>query len=131
MEQALNLIFRALENGKEGQVFIPKLKAYKVGDMKDAIVELLNSKNEIENISVRPGEKHHEILINKDELKNTFETKEDYVLIEKQNQKSYQTQGLKKSSLTEQYSSDKADLLTKDELKDILLNENLLPLIQK
>ena len=131
MEQALNLIFRALENGKEGQVFIPKLKAYKVGDMKDAIVELLNSKNEIENISVRPGEKHHEILINNDELKNTFETKEDYVLIEKQNQKSYQTQGLKKSSLTEQYSSDKADLLTKDELKDILLNENLLPLIQK
>ena len=41
MNQALNLVFRALENGIGGQVFIPKLKAYKVGDMKDAILDLL------------------------------------------------------------------------------------------
>ena len=45
---------------KEEKYFVPKLKAYKVEDMKDAIVEALNSNTESEIISIRPGEKMHE-----------------------------------------------------------------------
>ena len=127
MDQALNLIFRTLENGEGGQVFIPKLKAYRVGDMKDAIIELLDAKNEVENISIRPGEKYHEVLINKDEIRNTVET-EDYILFnentsgEKVNFDKYQ-----KTKLTDQYSSDKVELLSKNELKEILMKEEVLP----
>jgi len=129
MNQALNLVFRALENGVGGQVFIPKLKAYKVGDMKDAILDLLDSKNETETISIRPGEKSHEILINRDELRKTFETKEDYVIYEKQiqNQEVIKSQGLVETNRTDEYSSDKVISLTKNEIKDILKQENLLP----
>jgi len=129
MNQALNLVFRALENGVGGQVFIPKLKAYKVGDMKDAILDLLDSKNETEMISIRPGEKSHEILINRDELRKTFETKEDYVIYEKQiqNQEVIKSQGLVETNRTDEYSSDKVISLTKNEIKDILKQENLLP----
>jgi len=129
MNQALNLVFRALENGIGGQVFIPKLKAYKVGDMKDAILDLLDSKNETEKISIRPGEKSHEILINRDELRKTFETKEDYVIYEKQiqNQEVIKSQGLVETNRTDEYSSDKVISLTKNEIKDILKQENLLP----
>lgn len=129
MNQALNLVFRALENGIGGQVFIPKLKAYKVGDMKDAILDLLDSKNETETISIRPGEKSHEILINRDELRKTFETKEDYVIYEKQiqNQEVIKSQGLVETNRTDEYSSDKVISLTKNEIKDILKQENLLP----
>ncbi len=128
MDQALDLIFRALEKGEGGQVFIPKLKAYRVGDMKDAIIELLDAKNEVESISVRPGEKYHEALINKDEIRNTFETDNDYILFnkntsgEKVNLGKYQ-----KTKLTDQYSSDKVELFSKSELKEILMKENLLP----
>jgi len=127
MEQALNLVFRALENGEGGQIFIPKLKAYRVGDIRDAIKELLDAKNEEENISVRPGEKYHEVLINKDEIRNTFETNEDYVVFnentsgEKINLDKYH-----KTTLTDQYSSDSVELLSKDELKTILTKENLI-----
>jgi len=128
MEHAVNLIFRALENGEGGQIFIPKLKAYQVGDIKDAIKELLDAKNEEENISVRPGEKYHETLINKEEIRNTFETNEDYVVFNES------TSGGKinldeyhKTTLTDQYSSDNVELLSKDELKTILTKENLLP----
>jgi UDP-N-acetylglucosamine 4,6-dehydratase len=107
MEEALNLIFRAIKNSKGGEIFIPKLKAYKVGDMKDAIVEGLNSSIKSEIISIRPGEKIHEFLINTDELRNTFENNEDYIIIDQQLQ-------------------DKVDLLTKDELKEILIkNKNI------
>lgn len=128
MTQAIDLIFRALTSGEGGEVFIPKLKAYKVGDMKDALLELLDGKNEIEKIPVRQGEKYHEILINKDEIRNTFETEKDYIILPsplhenvKKNKK------LQKTHLNEQYSSDRVDLLTVDQLKEILTRENLLP----
>ena len=85
MDQAIGLIMRAL-NGMGGEVFIPKLKAYKTGDMRDAIVDLMGAKNEIQKIPVRPGEKYHESLISKDEIRNVYETNEDYILFEEQTQ---------------------------------------------
>jgi UDP-N-acetylglucosamine 4,6-dehydratase/UDP-glucose 4-epimerase len=80
-------------------------------------------------ISIRPGEKSHEILINRDELRKTFETKEDYVIYEKQiqNQEVIKSQGLVETNRTDEYSSDKVISLTKNEIKDILKQENLLP----
>ena len=130
MPQALELIFRALKNGSGGEIFVPKLQAYKVGDMKDAILELLKSNNETQTINVRPGEKYHESLISKDEIRNTFEDKEDYILFDK----SMRFPGaptmseLKESTLKDQYSSDKVELLTKEELKKVLIKENLIPI---
>ena len=121
MNDAINLIFRALENGEGGEIYIPKLKAYKVGDMKDAILEIMNSKNETEIISVRSGEKYHESLIIIDELRNTFETKEDYIISAEKNEK------LKNTTLDQQYSSDKVELLTKEDLKKILIDNDLIP----
>ena len=121
MNDAINLIFRALENGEGGEIYIPKLKAYKVGDMKDAILEIMNSKNETEIISVRSGEKYHESLIIIDELRNTFETEEDYIISAEQNGK------LKNTTLDQQYSSDKVELLTKEDLKKILIDNDLIP----
>ncbi len=124
MTQALDLIFRAIKNGDGGQVFIPKLKAYRVEDMKDAIVDLMDAKNDVDVISVRPGEKFHEVLINKDEIRNSLESEMDYIIFdEKMNNKN----SLPFANLIDQYSSDKVELITKNELKDILLAENLLP----
>ena len=127
MEQAVDLIMRAL-TGIGGEVFIPKLKAYKTGTMKDAIMELLDAQNEVVRIPVRPGEKYHESLISKDEIRNTFETKEDYILFEEktQNHKIENGNSVVKSNLNDRYSSDKVELLTKEELKNILTNENLI-----
>ncbi len=105
-------------------MFVPKIKAYKVGDMKDAIMELTNSKNETEIISIRPGEKIHEFLINNDELRNTFENDDDYVIIDQNLHNHYDN--LTKTTLESQYSSDKVSLLTKDEIKEILIKENLI-----
>jgi len=128
MNQALELIFRTLDTDEGGQVFIPKLKAYKVGDMKDALIELLDYKNEVETISVRPGEKYHEVLINKDEIRSAYETERDYIIINEQMNGKTNYSNYKKTKLTDQYSSDRVELLSKNELKEILLKENLLPI---
>ena len=129
MNQAMDLIFRAIKCGNGGDVFIPKLNAYKVGDIKEAIMELLHSQNEVEIIGVRPGEKYHESLISKDEIRNTFETKDDYILMERVNKNSELLEecSIKKSNLTDQYSSDKVELINKDKLKEILINEKFIP----
>jgi len=130
MDQAIELIFRALNNSQGGEVFVPKLKAYKVSDIKDAILELLKGNNETEIISARSGEKFHETLISKDETRNTFENNDDYVILEHQIQDKYlkNKPDVKKSIINDQYSSDKVSLLTIDEIKNILINEKLIPI---
>ena len=128
MGEALELILRALKNGNGGEVFVPKLNAYRVGDIKDAILDLLNSSKETEIISIRPGEKMHESLISNDELRNTFEINEDYIIIDKQLQDSgyLNNNNVIRTKLDYQYSSDKVDLLTIDKLKQVLVSEKLI-----
>lgn len=127
MNQALELILRAIKNGQGGEIFVPKLKAYSLGDLKDALLELLNARNETEMISVRPGEKYHESLISKDEIRNTFESKSDYVILDQQlhNEDNIKKMELVKASLKDQYSSDRVELLTKNKIKEILNEERI------
>ena len=129
MNQALNFIIRSYQKGKGGEVFAPKLKAYRLGDLKNAIIDLVKKDVQSEIISVRPGEKYHESLINNDEIRNTFEDDEDYIILQDHLQKrSEMIQDLRKTELKEQYSSDKVELLTEDQIKEILLKEKILPI---
>ena len=127
MNEALDLILRVIKNARGGEVFIPKLKAYKVIDMKNAILEILKSKTKTQKIPIRPGEKFHEVLINENEIRKTYESKDDYIIYDNdtQNYDYEKIPNIKKSTLTDRYSSNKVELLTKNELKQILINENL------
>jgi UDP-N-acetylglucosamine 4,6-dehydratase/UDP-glucose 4-epimerase len=89
---------------------------------------LTNNKVSTERMPIRPGEKYHESLISKDEIRNIFELEKDYVLFDKQMQNyDLKSKPYKKTSLINGYSSDKVELLTKEEIKEILINENLIP----
>jgi UDP-N-acetylglucosamine 4,6-dehydratase/5-epimerase len=129
MNQAIELVLRSLKSNIGGEVFVPKLSAYTLKDLMNAILELMNAKNEIETIAVRPGEKYHESLISIDEIRNTYETNMDYVLIDKSipfiNFPNFPYTN--KAELKEQYSSDKSNMLTKEEIKQILKQEKLVP----
>ena len=131
MDQALDLIMRAIKYNVGGIVLIPKLKAYRVEDMKNAIKELLHAENEVKRIPVRPGEKYHESLISIDEIRNTYETKEDYIILQetkdKESQNLRKIPRIRKSILKDKYSSDMVKIVTKDELKSILIKEKLMP----
>jgi len=129
MNQALDFIIRSYQKGKGGEVFVPKLKAYRLGDLKNVIINLVKKDTQSEIISVRPGEKYHESLINNDEIRNTFEDEDDYIILQDHLQKRIEIiQDLRKTELKEQYSSDKVELLTEDEIKEILLKEKILPI---
>lgn len=128
MREALDSIMRALEKGKGGEVFIPKLKAYRTGDMRDAILETINVNCEEERIPIRPGEKFHESLISKDEIRHVYESENDYIILQPQtlNYEVGDIKGFKKAELKDRYSSDTVPLLTKDEIKEILTKEELI-----
>jgi len=128
MKQAIDLIFRAVKNSKGGDVFVPKLKAFTVKDMKNAVIELVGKKIETVQIPVRVGEKYHEVLISKHEIRNTYESEDDYILY------NFGGEGLdekrripfKKTKLVNEYSSDITELFTKEELKTIITREKIL-----
>jgi len=128
MEQAIELILTAVKMGHGGEIFIPKLKAYNLDTLKNAILDILKKSAKTEKIPVRQGEKFHESLINSEELRNTFEIDNLYVILDKQmNPTTFSKwNDLKETSLTEQYSSDKVEILTKEKLIDIIINEGLL-----
>jgi UDP-N-acetylglucosamine 4,6-dehydratase/UDP-glucose 4-epimerase len=127
MSQAVDLVFRAIENGIGGEIFIPKLKAYNLGTLVDSILEQFDSKVTVEKINVRIGEKFHESLISYDEIRNVYETLDDYILFESLDFKKYLNDKLnpKPAHLVERYSSDKVPLLTKSEICDMFIKENI------
>ena len=130
IDQALDLIFRVIKNGHGGDVHVPKLDAYRVGDMKDVVLDLMDCKNEEESIPVRIGEKFHETLINEHEIRNTYENQDnDYVIFENQltPDDSETIPNAKKTTLTTEYSSDKVQPTPKEELKEIIIKQNLIP----
>ena len=96
-----------------------------LGKVDKLIEDLEEIRTEI--IKVRPGEKYHESLISENEIRNSFETDMDYILYEHESQQ-YSTNNFEyePSKLTDRYSSDKVELLSIDELKNILINENLI-----
>ena len=130
LDQALDLIFRVIKNAVGGDVHIPKLDAFKVGDVKDVLLDLMGCKNEEERIPVRIGEKFHEILINEHEIRNTYENQDnDYVIFENQLTKDHSETipNAKKTTLTTEYSSDKVKTTSQEELKQIFIKQNLIP----
>ena len=128
MDEALDLIIRSFKNPVPGQILVPKLKAYRLQDIIDALTEITGISPEVEKIGLRAGEKMHEILISKDELRNTYENQTDYCIFEKQNfiqDVNIKNKIFEKSQLNHEYSSDKVTLLTKNELIDIINKENI------
>ena len=127
MNQAMKLIFDSIKLGKGGEIFVPKLKSYKLETLKDSLFDVFKKSINIKKIPVRPGEKFHESLISEEELRNTYEINDYYVIVDKQiNQDTFSKWDcLEETKRTEQYSSDKVELLTKDELIEILINEKL------
>ena len=129
MDQALDLIVDTASSGKESEIYIPKLKAYSITDVKEALFELLNHTGE-EIVGIRPGEKLHEILINKDEMRYSWNLGNKYMIAnpfrnETDIKKSYSNK-ISKIENTETYSSDTVEKLSKEELKKTIIESGLL-----
>jgi len=127
MNEALDFILESTLIGKGSEVFVPKLKAYSITDLKQALQELLGQTGE-ETIPIRAGEKMHETLINEDEMRYTWEVDNKYVVFTPTHSESEIKNlypKIKKTENLTRYSSDVVDKIPKDELKQIITNSVL------
>ena len=129
IDEALDFILKATEIGKGSEIFVPKLRAYSLMDVKDALFDLLGKTDE-QIVGIRPGEKLHEILINNDEMNYCWEYQEMYMIVDPSLRKfislTNELPEKKKIENMEVYSSDAVEKISKEELKKIFTDLGLL-----
>jgi UDP-N-acetylglucosamine 4,6-dehydratase/UDP-glucose 4-epimerase len=128
MDEALDFILKAASIGTGSEIFIPKLRAYTIMDIKQTLMELLGNVGE-KKIGIRSGEKLHETLINTDEMRYSWELDDLYlisnpIISNAEIRKTHQR--IKKLEGIEAYSSNTVPKIPKDELKSIIKKSGLL-----
>ena len=128
MDEALDFILESTSIAKGTEVFIPKLKAYSINDLKNSLFELIGNTGE-KIISLRPGEKMHEVLINFDEMRYTWEIDNKYVLFnsaKKDDDIKRNYSNIKRIQNLKKYSSDMTERISLDDLKKIIIKSGFL-----
>ncbi len=68
LEDAVELVLFAFENGKQGDLFVQKSPAATIATLAQALKELYNVDNPIKIIGTRHGEKVYEVLVNREDM---------------------------------------------------------------
>lgn len=68
LEEAVELVLFAFENGNPGDLFVNKAPAATIGDLAEAVCQLKKATNEIKIIGTRHGEKLYETLCTREEM---------------------------------------------------------------
>ncbi len=76
LEQGVEFVLRCLERMVGGETFVPKIPSMKLMDLAKSIAP--DCKTEI--VGIRPGEKLHEVMVPRDDARNTLEFEDHYVI---------------------------------------------------
>lgn len=76
LSEGVDFVLQALQNMEGGELYVPKLPSYKIGEMAKAIAP----EAKVEYVGIRPGEKIHEEMITSSDSLNTIEFDSYYVV---------------------------------------------------
>jgi UDP-glucose 4-epimerase len=131
LEDAVDLVLYAFENGKQGDLFVQKSPAATINILAKALIELYNSSSSIQVIGTRHGEKLYETLVNREDMLKA-EDMGDYFRIPADNRDlnyaNYFSEGKKEVTLCEEYHSHNTLRLDVEGMKQLLYK---LPIIRK
>lgn len=131
LDEAVELVLFAFENGNPGDLFVNKAPAGTIGDLAQALKELCNANNEIKIIGTRHGEKLYETLCTREEMVKA-EDMGDFYRIPADNRDlnyaQYFSEGEEDVSLIEDYHSHNTEQQGVEGMKKLL---STLPLIRK
>ena len=129
LNESVNLVINAFENGESGDIFVQKSPACTIWDLAKALSEIFNSNSEIRIIGTRHAEKLYESLISQQEMARVFEDDNFYKIPPDDrdlNYADYFTVGNSMTAEKEAYTSHNTNRLNKDEIKELLLNDNFI-----
>jgi UDP-glucose 4-epimerase len=124
LEDAVELVLFAFENGHPGDIFVQKAPAATIADLAQALLELYDAKNEIRIIGTRHGEKLYESLVSREEMVKA-DALENYYRIPADtrdlNYGKFFTEGNEILSQVEEYTSHNTHRLDIEGVKQLLL----------
>ena len=122
LEDAVNLVLFAFQNGKSGDIFVQKSPSASIGDLAKTMKKIFKSSIKIKNIGIRHAEKVHETLLSKEERLVAKEL-DNYFVIPSDNRdlnyNKYFFEG-KTGDNYEEYNSFNTNRLTEDSLEKLL-----------
>jgi len=122
LEDAVDLVLYAFNNGESGDIFVQKSPAATIGLLAQTMKKLYNSKVDIKNIGIRHAEKMHETLLSREErlvsedLGNYYRVPADNRDL---NYNKYFTEGVENNVL-EEYNSSNTIQLEEKSLRKLL-----------
>lgn len=134
LDDSVNLVLKASELAEGGEIFILKMNTLKIVDLAEVLVEewapisgFEPQKIIREIIGVRPGEKIHEPLMTNEELGDMIELNDMFVL-RMSPLTSYGPLNVKDNNSKKiiEYNSGKLKLLTKEEIRQMLVRDKII-----
>jgi UDP-N-acetylglucosamine 4,6-dehydratase/5-epimerase len=131
LDDAVELVLFAFENGQPGDIFVQKSPASTIADLAQALIELYNANTEIRIIGTRHGEKLYESLVNREEMAKAVNLQNYYRIpadTRDLNYGKYFSEGEERVSQVDEYTSHNTERLDVEGTKQLLLK---LPMIRK
>ncbi|WP_136514305.1 nucleoside-diphosphate sugar epimerase/dehydratase [Geomonas edaphica] len=125
LDDAVDLVLYAFENGQQGDTFVQKAPASAIGDLARALLELFNAGNEVKIIGTRHGEKLYESLMTREEMAHATDLGGYYRIPADNrnlNYNKYFVEGEHELSQAEDYNSHNTERLNVEQVKQKLLS---------
>ncbi len=123
LEDSVDLVLHAFEHAQQGDIFIQKAPASTVGDLAQALKELLGRDNPVKIIGTRHGEKLYESLVSREEMAKAEDMGRYYRIPADNrdlNYKKYFVEGEQRISELDDYTSHNTERLDVDGVKNVL-----------
>lgn len=129
LEDAVDLVLYAFENGENGDLFVQKAPAATLDVLANALKVLYKSDIHVKTIGTRHGEKLFETLVTREEMAKHIDMG-DYFRIPSDNRDlnydKYFIEGQEEVSIIEDYHSHNTKRLTVEEMKNLLLKLDII-----
>lgn len=124
LEESVDLVLYAFEHAQPGDIFVQKAPASTVGDLAQAMKELLRSAGDVKVIGTRHGEKLYESLVSREEMARADDLGGYYRIPADSrdlNYDKYFVEGETEISEIDDYTSHNTHRLDVEQVKDVLM----------
>lgn len=124
LEESVDLVLYAFEHAQPGDIFVQKAPASTVGDLAQAMKELLRSAGDVKVIGTRHGEKLYESLVSREEMARADDLGGYYRIPADSrdlNYDKYFVEGETEISEIDDYTSHNTHRLNVEQVKDVLM----------
>ena len=124
LDDSVDLVLHAYEHGRQGDIFVQKAPASTIGDLAQALKELLKLDNPVRIIGTRHGEKLYESLVSREEMARVQDMAGYYRISADNrdlNYAKYFSDGEERISVLDDYTSHNTVRLNVEQVKALLL----------